>query len=379
MPEDAHTYQIIVKQTGEDECTMSLSGRIDVGNAGTFLGDIERLVNFQQLRRVRLKLASVSYLDSAGATAILKAKAELATRGIALILENLPSSVEGLFNLLDLDTLFQVKSPRARRLGIVARIGEKAIAIVRDAAYQITFIGELIMALRHSLLYPGQIRWGSMVLTMQRVGVDALPIVCLINFLVGLTVGIQSAVTLRQFGANIYLADMVALGMVRELGPLMTAILVSGRSGSAFTAEIGTMKVSEEVDALISMGFDPTRFLVIPKILATLLVVPSLTLFGDLLGILGGLAVGVTLLDITIAGYVAETSQALSPVHVFSGVFKSVFFALTIAMVGCLRGFQVQSSAESVGRQTTSSVVSAILFIIILDAIFGILFQVWNI
>jgi len=169
------------------------------------------------------------------------------------------------------------------------------------------------------------------------------------------------------------------LGMVRELGPLMTAILVAGRSGSAFAAEIGTMKVSEEVDALISMGFDPNRFLVIPKILATLLVVPSLTMFGNLLGILGGLTVGVTLLNLTVAGYVAETYNALSLVHVFSGVLKSVFFGLTIAVIGCLRGFQVRGGAESVGRLTTSSVVSAILFIIVLDAIFGILYQVWNI
>jgi phospholipid/cholesterol/gamma-HCH transport system permease protein len=379
MPEDTHTYQITVTRTGEEEDVLNVSGRIDVSNAGVFLSDIYGLITLQQLRKVRLNLASVSYLDSAGATAILKAESDLAAKGIALTLENIPPSVSGLFNLLDRETLFYKKSPRARKLGVISRVGEKAVAIGRDAAYQITFIGELIMALRHSLFYPAQIRWGSMILTMQRVGVDALPIVGLINFLVGLTVGFQSAVTLRQFGANIYLADMVALGMVRELGPLMTAILVAGRSGSAFAAEIGTMKVSEEVDALISMGFNPMRFLVVPKILATLLVVPSLTLFGNLLGILGGLTVGVTLLNLTVQGYITETYKALSLVHVFSGLLKSVFFALTIAVIGCLRGFQVRGGAESVGRLTTSSVVSAILLIIVLDALFGVLYQVWNI
>ena len=261
MLEPPLNYRLSLEKAGEDGVTLHLSGRIDVSNAGIFFKDIERLVFPHQPRRVRLDLTSVSYLDSAGAAAILKAQAEFRQKGIAFSLENLPSSVEGLLNLLDLDTLFRAEGPsRPGPLSPVARIGDKAITMVRDVLYQVAFIGELILAFRHTILHPRQARCGDKAETGERVGVDALPIVCLINFLVGLTVGFQSALTLRQFGASIYLADMVALGMVRELGPLMTAILVAGRSGSAFAAEIGTMKVSEEVDVSSAWVLIPPAF-----------------------------------------------------------------------------------------------------------------------
>ncbi|MBN1103455.1 MAG: ABC transporter permease, partial [Deltaproteobacteria bacterium] len=185
-------------------------------------------------------------------------------------------------------------------------------------------------------------------------------------------------VQLKQFGANIYVASLVALAMVRELGPIMTAIIVAGRSGSAFAAEIGTMKVSEEVDALFTMGFDPTRFLVVPKLIAALAVVPFLTLFSDLFAILGGLLVGVLMLDLTMSSYMAQTLKTLTLFDFTLGLVKSAVFALLIAWIGCLRGFQVRGGAAAVGQATTSAVVSSIFLIILTDSVFSVILRYWG-
>ena len=213
---------------------------------------------------------------------------------------------------------------------------------------------------------------------MQGTGVDALPLVGLISFLLGLIIAFMSSVQLEQFGANIYVASLVSLSMTRELGPIMTAIIVAGRSGSAFAAEIGTMKISEEVDALFTMGFDPTRFLVVPKIIASIIVVPLLTLFSGLFGILGGLVVGISMLDLTANAYITQTIETLDLFDVFWGFMKSGVFALLIAWVGCLRGFQVRGGAASVGQATTSAVVSSIFLIIVSNSIFSVMLRYWG-
>jgi phospholipid/cholesterol/gamma-HCH transport system permease protein len=188
----------------------------------------------------------------------------------------------------------------------------------------------------------------------------------------------MSSVQLKQFGANIYVASLVSLAMARELGPIMTAIIVAGRSGSAFAAEIGTMKISEEVDALFTMGFETTRFLVIPRIIATVLVVPVLTLFSDLFAIGGGLVVGVYMLDLTASAYIAQTVKTLTLFDVFLGFLKSGVFGLLIAWIGCLRGFQVSGGPASVGKAATSAVVSSILLIIVSDSIFSVILRYWE-
>jgi phospholipid/cholesterol/gamma-HCH transport system permease protein len=213
---------------------------------------------------------------------------------------------------------------------------------------------------------------------MKSVGVDALPIVGLISFLLGLIMAFMSAVQLQQFGANIYVASLVSLSMVRELGPIMTAIIVAGRSGSAFAAEIGTMKISDEVDALFTMGFEPTRFLVVPKVIASVITVPILVLFSDLFAIFGGLVVGVFMLDLTTNAYIAQTLKTLTLFDVFWGFLKAAVFALLIAGIGCLRGFQVRGGAAEVGKATTSAVVSSIFLIILADAVFAVILRYWK-
>src|SRR5436190_12480237 len=200
---------------------------------------------------------------------------------------------------------------------------------------------------------------------MERTGADAVPIVVLINFLVGFVMAFQGAVQLKQFGANLFVADLVGLSITRELGPLMTAIIVCGRSGAAFAAELGTMKVSEEVDALRTMGIGPLRFLVLPRIIGLFLAMPILTLLGDLVGIAGGLLVGVISLDITITGYLNETRKALGIWDVFQGLVKCGFFGIAIGIVSCQQGLATSGGAEGVGRRTTAAVVTTLFSLIL--------------
>jgi len=212
---------------------------------------------------------------------------------------------------------------------------------------------------------------------MEKTGVDALPIVTMISFLLGLVLAFTAALQLRQFGATIYVASLVAIAMVSELGPIMTAIIVAGRSGSAFAAEIGTMRISEEIDALFIMGFRPTLFLAVPRILASIMVVPLLSLFADIAGILGGLIVGVMMLDLTMAAYLDQTIDSLTLSDFLWGFTKSVVFGAVISWIGCLRGFQTRGGAASVGNAATSAVVSGIFFIIFFDAIFAFVRNYW--
>jgi phospholipid/cholesterol/gamma-HCH transport system permease protein len=258
-------------------------------------------------------------------------------------------------------------------------VGSRAIKIAGDVASFFRYIGEVTVGTARALAHPSRIRWADMPLLVFNAGVAAVPIVLLIGFLVGLIIGYQGAMQLKKFGAGMYLADLVGISLTRELAPLMTSIIVAGRSGAAYAAEIGTMKVGEEIDALSSMGFNLTSFLVLPRILTIAMVLPMLTVFADLAGLVGGGMTSVGVLDTTITGFVSRLREALSYEHFFVGVGKSVIFGVLIAAIGCFRGLQVSGGAESVGKSTTSAVVTSIFLIILLDAIFAVLLQVLGI
>ena len=218
------------------------------------------------------------------------------------------------------------------------------------------------------------LRWKSSVEQMMLIGVNSIPIVSTLSFLTGMILALQGAYVLRDFGASLYVADLVGVTMTRELSPLIVAIILAGRSGSAFTAEIGTMKVSEEVDALITIGLNPTKFLVIPKLLAIVIMQPCLTLISDVVSMIGGMLIGVALLDVEWLRYVRQTRDALLLQDIVTGLIKAIVFAVIIAIVGCYEGFQVEGGAEGVGIHTTASVVKSIFFIIIADLVVTTLF-----
>ena len=219
-----------------------------------------------------------------------------------------------------------------------------------------------------------QVRLSRAVHQAMAVGVEALPIISLITFFVGMILALQSAYELRKFGALQYVASAVAISMTRELGPLMTAIVVIGRSGSAFAAEIGTMKVNEEIDALETMALDPTQFLVMPKFLAMLLMMPCLNIWADFMGVLGGSLFGVMDAGFTFGGYIHATLDALILRDITTGLIKSLMFGMVITAVGCQEGFSTGAGSEEVGRSTTSAVVKSIFLVILVDLIFTALF-----
>jgi len=218
------------------------------------------------------------------------------------------------------------------------------------------------------------LRWRSAVEQMVRIGYDSVPIVTIISFFVGLIMAMQAAYQLERFGATIFVANLVAVSITRELGPLLTAIIIAGRSGSAIAAEIGTMKVAEEIDALRTMGLNPIQFLVVPRTLAMMIMLPCLVILADLVGIIGGYVIGVFSLDISTIRYYNQTAGALVMKDLVSGLVKTEFFALIISAIGCYEGFIVEGGAEGVGKSTTASVVISIFLIIAADVFFTALF-----
>jgi len=255
-------------------------------------------------------------------------------------------------------------------------MGRSASAAIDQALALLAFIGESAFALAKSLAQPKRIRWRPILYNIRSAGFDALPIVGLLSFLLGIVVAYQGADQLRQYGANIFVADLVGLSMLREFAPLITAIIIAGRSGSAYAAQIGTMAVTEEIDAMRTLGIVPQELLVLPKIIALIIALPLLTVFADVMGVLGGMLMARTQLGIGYGEFLERLSKAVSITSYLVGVGKAPVFAAIIAVVGCFQGFRTQGGADSVGRQTTRSVVQSIFLVIVADALFSIAFSV---
>ncbi len=370
----APPYEVHRSKSGE--IRIDLKGRLDLYTAPAMRGELTSAA--QGDAAVTVDLSSVSHLDDYGALMLAELRRYVEEAGRPFSLARIPQEVGQILSLVHFDDTSVCRPlPRKERANAVVRLGRTAIRHAFNTRYLISFLGSAVLALVSILLRPKSLRWGDTLVQMEKTGVDALPIVGLIGFLLGLVMAFTSALQLEQFGANIYVASLVALAMVSELGPIMTAIIVAGRSGSAFAAEIGTMRISEEIDALFVMGFHPTLFLAVPRIIASMLVVPLLTLFADIFAIAGGLVVGVFMLNLTPHSYIAQTLKTLTLFEVMWGLMKSVVFAAIVSWVGCLRGFQTRGGAASVGTAATSAVVSAIFLIILLDSVFAVIRSYW--
>ncbi|MGO8987672.1 MAG: MlaE family lipid ABC transporter permease subunit [bacterium] len=368
------TYTIHIRGERSGEIFLSLSGRIEVGNLDLFLSDTDALLEEMTPRKLLVNLSNLEYLDSAGALGLLQMEDRARAKSIPFQFDNATEGAKRIMGLVNRRALTMKPLAVERKSSLIEQIGDGSLRMFNDFVSIITFLGDLLTALIHSFSHPRSVRWQDLLFYLKRSGVEGLPIVGLISFLLGLIIAFMSSLQLKQFGANIYVASLVGVAMVSELGPIMTAIIVAGRSGSAFAAEIGTMKVNEEVDALVAMGFDPTHFLAVPKVLAAMVAVPILTLYSDFFGIGGGLVVGVLGLDLTVYTYIRETMNVISVTSIFKGLLKSVVFAVLIAGIGCQRGFRVRGGAEAVGSATTSAVVAGIFLIIVTDSAFAILF-----
>jgi phospholipid/cholesterol/gamma-HCH transport system permease protein len=379
-PEHISRCRYQVEETKDGRLTLHLKGQISVSNSAHMMKILENALTPQPGGSVAVDLSEVTHLDDYGVLVLAEIKLRVLKEKADFRLQNISDKINKTLSMYDFDTLGKADriAGSPKRSSLFTRLGEATIRQASEVKYMVSFLGSVCFALLHVCLHPRSLRRDDMYTCMQKTGVDALPIVGLISFLMGLIMAFMSSVQLQQFGANIYVASLVSLAMTRELGPIMTAIIVAGRSGSAFAAEIGTMKISEEVDALFTMGFDPTRFLVTPKIIASVIVVPLLTIFSDLFAIMGGLVVGVFTLDLTANAYITQTLKTLDLFDVLLGFFKSAVFALLISWIGCLRGFRVRGGAASVGEATTSAVVSGIFLIVFFNSIFSVILRYWE-
>jgi len=366
-------YQISSKREG-DHLLLVLAGEFGLKNLTLFRKDLRKEMGGQKLQSVSIDFSGVCYLDSAAALAFFQIEQEADNQGLVLHLVNLNDEAKGIFSVIRTDILDRLPlKPKQGSKGLIHEVGQKSLYLARDFIDFVTFTGELLVALLYTFRHPRSLRGRDVLFYIQRAGVDGLPIVALIGFLMGLIIAFMSFLQLKQLGANIYVPALVSFGMVKELGPIMTAILVAGRSGSAFAAEIGTMAVNEEVDALQTMGFDPVRFLAVPKVLATVIVVPILTVYADFFGILGGMLIGVTSLDLTAKTYILQSLKTIQVFDVITSLIKAAVFACLISSIGCQRGFQVRSGAQDVGKFTTSAVVTSIFLIVVADSIFAVM------
>ena len=325
----------------------------------------------------------VQAMDTAGAWVLQKLINRFKVDGAALTLQGLPQKFSRILQAVaqpsnhkrSPDKAHATATPAKPTPGWLARVGRPTADMVAQALGFLSFIGESALALWLCTKHPSRLRWRPVLFNLRTAGVDALPIVGLLSFLLGVVVAYQGAAQLRLYGANIFVADLVGLSMLREFAPLIAAIIIAGRSGSAYTAQIGTMAVTEEIDALRTIGIEPLELLVLPKVIALMVALPLLTVFADGLGVAGGMIMARTQLDVSFNEFLGRFVLAVSPTAFLVGICKAPVFAAIIAMVGCYQGFQTKGGADSVGRQTTRSVVQSIFLVIVADAAFSVAFS----
>ena len=372
----SNLFDVSEKEKGET--LVQLKGSIDLQTSASVLKQLHSIIQATHPSSLTVDLDKVSYFDDSGALLLFELRNEMTNQNGSFKLVNVPKKAQEILSLIDFEShseCFLVEKRKSEN--VIVQIGESTLREVYNIKFLIAFVGSVFLSFVHVLRQPRSLRVNDIVVNMERTGVNALPIVGLISLLLGLVMAFTSSLQLKQFGASIYVATLVALAMVSELGPVITAIVVAGRSGSAFAAEIGTMKISEEVDALVTMGFDPILFLAVPRIVASIIVVPLLTLFSDIFSIAGGLIVGVTMLDLTASAYISKTIETLTLFEISWGLGKSVVFAFLVSWIGCLRGFQARGGADAVGNAATSAVVSGIFLIILFDSVFAVVRSYW--
>ena len=352
---------------------MTVSGQLDADGAGEVWEAARSAVSSGCST---VECSGVDYMDGGGASLFMMMKVVCRDQGKALEIKGLRSEFAGFLSLFDMEKAAPPKNRSAGEGGLrgwITSLGISGQTVAADMREQIEFTGNCVLASLSTATFKNKLRWPDFWLTCEKVGADGLPIILLIGFLMGLIMSFQSAVSLMRFGAEIFVPNMLGLVMFRELGPMVTAILLAGRTGSAFAAEIGTMKVNEELDALNTMGLNPVSFLVLPRVLATVCMTPLLTLFFNFMSLVGGALVMLSM------GYPLSTftGRVFENVHWMDfsgGMLKAVVFSFLVAGIGCQRGLVTKSGASAVGDSTTSAVVSGIILIAVFDGLFAVIF-----
>lgn len=329
-------------------------------------------------REVWVDLSAVTRVNTIGAAALLESLSRLKTQGKRFRFLALSPPVHDLLSTLPSEAALEKTRELQPPPGLLEQIGEESYHVLHHLNQILTLVSQSLYWCLVAPLTGRGLKFNLILQQISRNGVDAIPIVALIMFVVGLILALQADYQLRQFAATIYIADLVGVGLTRELGPLMVAVILSGRSGASIAAEIGTMRVTEEIDALITMGMNPFKYLIAPRLLGLLIALPALALLGDCIGIFGGYVIGVFYKDIPSSSYIAETRNAIALSDVLTGLVKSAAFAAIIAWVGCYQGYHVRGGPQEIGRATTAAVVLSLFLVIAADLLFTFLFYLFG-
>lgn len=361
---------------GNGAFSLSAGGRWTLDATAAVLGRLDGL-RPPDGAAVRLDLGRLDALDTVGAYLLVRLAERLRGDGHTVAVEGVRPEHAALFAAVR-DAGCPPSPPRQKEhpvYDMVERTGANTIDAVKRALDLIGFLGLVTVTFGRLILRPSRLRLTSVLFHIEQTGLNALPILGLLSFLIGVVLAFQGADQLRRFGAELFVVNLLGISVLREIGILMTAIIVAGRSGSAFTAQIGTMKVNQEVDAISTLGLDPIELLVVPRAIALMITLPLLAFYADIMGLFGGAVMSYATLDISFGQFIRQLHTAVSINTFLAGLVKAPVFALVIAMVGCYEGLKVSGSAESVGTLTTKSVVEGIFLVIVIDALFSVLFS----
>ncbi len=364
---------ISTKINNHGEHTIVIEGRLDSTSTGSIWQESMDALELASSKKVVVDASKIEYCDGSGIGLLIELQRRQRKSGAGFEITGLREEFQKLIDLFDPAEFELTPIEKPKKTIITEEVGRATVTVWDIFCSQITFLGELVVAIFHAIGHPHKIRWKDAFLIAETGGVNAFPIIALISFLIGLIMAFQAAIPMRQFGAEIFVADLIALSTLRELGPLMTAIVMAGRTSSSFAAELGTMKVNEEIDAMTTMGLDPVRFLVVTRVLAILIMMPLLTIFSNLLGIMGGSVVLLSL-GYPLATYIDRIIYSADYIDLLGGLLKSLAFGLIVAGIGCSRGLQTKTGASAVGVSTTKAVVSGFILIIITDGIFSVVY-----
>jgi phospholipid/cholesterol/gamma-HCH transport system permease protein len=352
---------------------IKIEGALGLKNAEAALQKLTSLIKGNA--SLVLDLSKVDYLDGQGVAVLIELRARCAAAQAGFSIKAQSEVTEKMLGLISADKILAPLPPARKKESFLEQLGGATIDLYEDMKEIVRFVGECSIMIWQALWHPSKIRWRSVWTNLEKTGVDALPIVCMIQFMIGVILSVLGKSVLGMYGATAFIPDLVAIALAQELGPLITAVVLAGRSGASYAAEIGTMQVSEEIDALRSMGFEPGHFLVLPKIIAAGIAMPCLLIIGNVVAIIGSIIMCELTTDITLPAYLREVYRAVNISMFTEGLVKAFFFAILIAGVSCMRGMQVRGGAESVGRYTTAAVVSGIFITILTDSLFTILFH----
>lgn len=363
-----------IRRQENSKLVLTLQGRLDWRSVGNIWRKAIHTINEAKPETLVINAEKVTYCDGSGIGLLFELKIHACKRDCKASLEGLKPQFENLLDIFDPEDFKDRHGHHNHHINLAEEVGKDTAHLWHDFKVQVSFVGELFAAMLMALLKPWRIRWKDTLLVAEHAGANAVGIICTLGFLFGLILAYSSAMPLRNFGVEVYISDLAAISIVRVLGPFLTAIILAGRTGSAFAAEIGTMKVNDEIDALSTMGLDPVRFLVIPRVIATTFVTPLLAMLVNISGIIGA---GVVMLSLgfPLVTYTTHVKSALDTPDLMSGLSKAVVFGALIGSVGCLRGLQTETGASAVGISTTRAVVSGIALVVIAEGIFAVLFH----